>query len=104
MSTTATQLSAFSGVLLALVFQYFPRLKEKFGAQPDNQQRLYMLGMLALAAVAAFGLGCAQVHIPGVELAVTCDQQGAIGLGQVLLYAVVSNQAVFSILPNPNQK
>lgn len=90
-----------AAVLLSVAFNWLPKLREWYGAQPDNTQRLVMLGALVMAALALFGAGCSGFQIPGVTYSVACTADGAKELGQLFINAVTVNQIAFLILPKP---
>ena len=93
-----------SAVLISVVFNWLPKLKEWYTAQEDNNQRLIMLGALVAAALLVFGARCTGFEIPGVVWEGTCDAAGGKALGQLFINAVVLNQAAFLVLPKPEPK
>lgn len=88
---------AILGVLLSLFWQYFPKVREWYTLQPDNNQRLIMLGCLVVLDCALFGLVCANIFT-----GVACTKVGAEQILWALLSGIVVNQGLFPILPNPN--
>ncbi len=90
----ATTLSGFVGVGLSLAFSYIPGLSDNFEKLETTSKRLVMGLLLVVAAVAVFILGCTNVYA-----GVTCDQGGATGLVNVLIAALVANQATYMISP-----
>lgn len=96
---TADLLAGMAGAALSLLFSYAPGCREWFGRLPGEHKRLVMLGLLALAALGAFGLSClgwaGAVGLP--ELA--CSQNGALLLARALLAAVMANQSAYLIAP-----
>lgn len=90
-----------AAVLISVVFNWLPKLKEWYTKQEDNYQRLIMLGALVLATGLVFGARCTGFEIPGVAWAGTCDVAGAKALGQLFINAVALNQVAFLILPKP---
>jgi hypothetical protein len=102
-------LTLLAGALLSLGFSYVPGLSAwyaRLGATPDDggtRKRLVMLALLAVAASAAFGLGCAGWGgLFGLDLA--CNQAGAAGLLRALVLAVTANQAAFAISPRRSSR
>jgi hypothetical protein len=89
---SAEQLAAIAGVILSLVFSYIPGLSDLFAKLDPTKKRLVMGLMLLIVAGAAFGLSCGNVIT-----AITCDKQGALGLINVLIMALVANQSVYQI-------
>jgi len=96
---TVETLVGFVSTVLAIVFQYFPFLKGKYGDLADNYQKLVMLGLLVLTVAGAYALSCAQLFDYFV-----CGKEGLIQAGKLLLYAIMTNQTVFMLLPNPNKR
>ena len=92
---SAEQLGLVAGALLSLVLSYVPGLAPKYKALAGDQNRLIMAGLLLIVAVGAFGAACGNL----VESTVTCDQEGALGLVTVFIYALVANQTTFTISP-----
>ena len=94
---TATELGALAGVLLSLAFSYVPGLNTKYAGWTPEVKRLVMLGALVLAAVGVYGVGC----LGWLDTGIACTVQGALDLLKVLVVAVVANQGVYSISPQP---
>lgn len=89
-----TVLSGVAGLLLSLAFSYAPGLSDKFEPLDPTTKRLIMAGVLVLAALVMFGLGCASL-----DTTVSCDQTGATGLLKALGAALVVNQSAYLISP-----
>lgn len=113
---TSGLLSLLAGAALSLAFAYVPRLRNWFygvegdvsqpGLTPD-QRRAVMGGMLVLAAVSVFGLGCAGLTIDPNSLALVdqpvsgiCGKAGLLDLVNNLIAVLIANQALYPILPN----
>ena len=94
-------LSLVAGTFLSLLFAYVPGLNEWFAKKSGTIKRLIMLGLLALTAVAVYGLSCAGWVFGGIG--VTCDQAGIQKLIEVFVLAAIANQTTFSIAP-PTKK
>jgi hypothetical protein len=99
---TAEELSMIAGVLLSLGFSYIPGMSDWYARLSPEKKRLLMLGLLAAVALAVFGLACTGFASGGPAIDVTCDSSGAIGLLNMFILAVISNQAVFLISPKKN--
>jgi peptidoglycan/LPS O-acetylase OafA/YrhL len=93
---TAEQLAVIAGIVLSLLFSYIPGVRAKYEPQPPEVKRLIMLALLAVVALGVFGLSCT-----GYYSWATCDQQGAIKLGEIFFAALVANQAAYLISPKP---
>jgi hypothetical protein len=57
-----------------------------------------MLGLLALVAVASFGLSCLG-WADEVGISVTCNMAGVFGLITQFILAMVANQSIYSVSP-----
>jgi hypothetical protein len=91
---TYAAVTALLGVIVSVIFEYFPGLHDAYNAQPDNDQRLIMLGALVVLVLVIFGLGCI-----GWVTGVICTLPGAQAMIWMLLGGIVGNQGVFPILP-----
>ena len=91
---SAEQLAAIAGLILSLCFSYIPGLSDWYGALDSTKKRLVMAILLLGIAGGAFGLSCANIWT-----SVTCDKPGVLGLIQVLITALVANQAVYQLSP-----
>jgi len=90
----AEELIAIVGAILAVLFAYVPGFANWFNPLGAEIKRLIMAGLMVVVAGAIFGLSCA-----AIILKVPCTYEGVWGLVIAILTAVISNQAVFSILP-----
>lgn len=102
MSDTNIVASA-AAVLISVVLNWFPKLKEKFGALEDWLQSLVVLGIMAVAALLVFGAKCAQLELPFVNWGGTCDASSAKELFGLWVTAVVSGAVAFVALPKPTK-
>lgn len=95
-TTTITPeiLAAAAGILLSLLASYLPGFSAWYESLSPTSKRLWMLGMLLLASLAAFGISCS-----GLEGYIACTGAGAWTLFKIFVLALVSNQAVFLISP-----
>lgn len=98
---TADLLASTASVFLSLLFSYVPGFKSWYEAQAPTSKRLIMLGLLALVAAGSFAAACAQFG-DALRLDVVCSRDGAIGLLEAFIAALVANQAAFLISPKPN--
>lgn len=91
---TAELLSSIAGIVLSLLFSYVPGLNVKFGLLDPDHKRLIMAGLLILVAGVTFGLSCY-----GLWPTVECSQAGVLGLVEILIAALIGNQATFLLSP-----
>jgi len=96
-------LSAIAATIISLLFSYLPGFKTWYTPLSPTLKRLLMLAAVSLAAAGAFGLACAGWG-DQLNLNLTCDQRGALGLLQSLIAALAANQATFLISPKPAGK
>ena len=87
-----------AGVILSLLFSYIPGLRTWYAALITETKQLIMLGLLILVTGAIFALGCYDILSTGIA----CDKYGIIALVQMLIVAIVSNQAAYMITPQTN--
>jgi ribose/xylose/arabinose/galactoside ABC-type transport system permease subunit len=91
---TYSAITGLLGVVMSIFFEYFPGLHTKYNAQPDNVQRLIMLGCLVAMVLVIFLLGCI-----GWVTGIICTVPGAQAIIWMLLTGIVANQGVFPLLP-----
>ena len=95
-SLTPETLSMIAGVLLTLLFSYVPGLAPWFQTLAPEKKSLLMLGLLVLVSAGAFGLACA-----GWISGLACTAVELKRLIWCLLLAIIANQAVYKISPQP---
>jgi len=88
-------LSALVGVVVSLVFSYFPAVSEWFAQLEGNEKRLLQLGVAFVVTGAIFGLGCAAV----IDSGFACDWAGALDAVSLLLSFLIANQTAYSLTP-----
>lgn len=91
---TGEELLAVAGVVVSILFEYFPKLNTWYNGLEDNIQRLIMLGVVALIALTVFGMSCA-----GLSDAYTCDKAGVWALIKMFVAGVIANQSAYLVLP-----
>jgi hypothetical protein len=89
---TAEFLAGLAGAILSILFSYIPGLNTWYAKLSKQYQRLIMLASLVYAAGVIYGLSCANILNY-----ITCDKAGLIGLGKVLVAAIVVNQSIYQI-------
>ena len=92
----ASQLAALAGGALSLAFSYIPGLKTWFDGLTTGYKQLVMGVALIVVALVVFGISCAGLGA-SFGWSVACTAAGAVGFLQVLITALVANQAVFLI-------
>jgi hypothetical protein len=81
------------GVLLSLVFAYFPGVKTWYEAQSGKKQ-LILLGITLAVALAYFGLGCTPLAVKlGIQVACTWD--GAWMVAAAFFKIVIASQTTY---------
>lgn len=98
MLLTAVILSGIAGVIVSLVFSWFPVLNEKYGALPEGTKKLIMLGVMVLVAGVIFAFNCFGLF-SGTIPAVSCDQAGVEQYLIILATAAVANQTAYAFTP-----
>lgn len=86
-----------AGVVLSLAFGYVPGLSDWYAALDGVRKAQVMAALLLAAAVGVFLAGC---YSPWQ--AVTCDEAGMWGLVELLITALVANQATYQIAVRPS--
>lgn len=86
------ELVALLGVILSLVFAYFPWIKDWFDGLDSVWKPLLNAGLLLVLALGLVGLGC-------LDLAYyfECSQAGVIEALKVWVMAVIANQATYAV-------
>ena len=97
---SAEELSAAAGIILSLLFNYVPRIRERYDLLDETGKRLVMLALLILVTGVVFGLTCFNL-LADIGLAVTCDRTGGIALLRALVIAIIANQGTYAISPRP---
>lgn len=95
---TLSMISAAAGIIVSLVFTYFPKLNTWFGAKSE----LYKQGFMALAGLlfsfAVFGLSCGKI----ISLNLPCTTIGATNVLWMWGAWVVGNQGADRGSPEPS--
>ena len=87
-------LAGIAGIVLSLLFEYFPGLNAWYNDLVDPKQKLIMLAALFVSALGVFGMACV-----GKYDLVTCDVNGAWLLAEYFVLATIANQATHRISP-----
>lgn len=95
---TPEQLATIAGIVLSLLFKYFPGLNTWFAGLTKTVKRLVMLGLLLAVGLGAYGLSCVGLgSFLGIEL--VCDQEGLWALLAIIFSAGFGNQLAFLLAP-----
>lgn len=99
---TAEQLFvfAFSGVIIALVLEYFPKLSGWYNTLTDNIQRLIVLGSGFVVVLGAFGLACIDIL---TNLGFSCTWPGLYDAMLAYIAFIVASQSAYLVLPKPDR-
>ena len=87
-----------AGGLLSIIFTYSPKLNTWFASKSEDFKKLTMLVLMVLTTIVVFILGCASI-LPLNNF--VCDQQTAITFVYYLILAIMSNQGVYKVSPQP---
>ena len=88
---TTDVLVGVAGALLSLLFEYVPGFKNWYEKKTPKQKRLWMLLILAVAALILFVLACAGI-LGALNWTLTCDTEGAWTLFKLFGIAATGNQ------------
>lgn len=94
---TQDQLAAGAGMLLSLCCAYWPGLSERFDALPKRGKAIVMTLLLIVVSTVTFVLSCMR----WVNVGVVCDAPGLIGLIQLFMLTLVTNQSTFFLFVRP---
>lgn len=89
---TLEELVALVGIVVSLLFSYFPGIQQWFEPLPSNTKRLLQVAVAVVVSGAVFGLGCA-----GLAQGFACSVDGAIAAVRLLVVFIVTNQAAYAI-------
>ena len=90
---TAELLASIVAIVLSLLFSYIPGVKEWFDKLSKSRKQTVMGVLLIVVAATAFGLSCGSV----IDVGITCDKAGVLGLVGTLIAALIANQSIYSI-------
>jgi pilus assembly protein Flp/PilA len=93
LSVTPEFLAYVLAGLVAILFDWFPKLSDWFGALSELKKRQFMGALLALIVLVVFGGSCYGLF----ETGLACDQVGLAVLVQTWLIAVGINQGLHSL-------
>jgi len=87
-------ISSIAGIVVSLMFEYVPGLREKYNELSDNYQKLIMLVVLLSVVLGAFVLSCA-----GLSSYYECSTAGLWDVVRAFIAALIANQSTHRILP-----
>jgi len=85
-------LLATAGIVISLLFSYFPGLKTWYEAQ--DKKALIMLGVILVVSLAYFGLACTPLAAK-IGISVACSTDGALIVALAFVKIVIGNQATY---------
>lgn len=97
---TAETLSQYVAILLSLIFAYVPGVESWYNALAGKQKAGVMALLLVVMSLVIFGLSCGAI----VNVGITCDKQGLVALGSILLSALTANVGSYVLLVSPFKK
>ena len=93
---TPESLAAISAVILSLLFSYLPGLSTWYGNLTAAVKQAIMGVLLIVIAVVIYLMACAG-FASDFNLSIACTRAGAVELLNVLIAALVANQATYVI-------
>lgn len=97
MTVTSEMLVGIAGVVLSLLFSYIPGLRVWYAGLISETKQLIMLGLILAISAAVYVLGCNGILVTNIA----CDKGGIVSFVLIVITAIISNQAVYSISPKP---
>jgi hypothetical protein len=95
---TAEQLIVIAAALLSVFFSYVPGLKARYEPLGAETKRLVMLGLLVLVVAGVFSFSCFRFGAY-LQISVSCDKPGMVGLVWSLVLAVMANLFAYYLSP-----
>lgn len=95
---TPEELAALAGVVLSLLFKYFPVLNVWYGGLTKVYKQLLMLGLIFVVGLGAFGLSCLGAG-EFFGIALECSGEGFWALLSVVFMAGFGNQMTYLLAP-----
>jgi hypothetical protein len=86
-----------TGAAIALIFSLFPVLRTWFAGLTSEAKSGIMIGLMVLTAFAVWGAGC----IGWLTTGMACTTASIPDLLKLILLAIVANQGVNRIVPEP---
>lgn len=92
-------LASLAALLLSLVISYVPGVNTKYAGLSGEKKRAIMFLSLLLIAIGTVAVSCAGFAAE-LNISVTCDKVGIIGVFEAFIAALVVNQSAFLISPS----
>ena len=83
------------GIVVSLVFNYFPNWRVQFAQLPTETKSGIMIGAMVLTALLTWGAGC----IGWVNSGVACNINSLPKLGELIFLALVANFTTYGVSP-----
>jgi hypothetical protein len=96
MELTSEVIAGAAGILLSLIFMYVPGLRTKYAALATELKSAIMLASLVLVSGFIMLSSCM-----GWWVFTTCDQGGVMKLIETFVIALVANQSIYTLAPDP---
>lgn len=95
MQFTAEAIGAVAGVVISLLFNYFPVLRVKFASLTQEAKSLIMIGLMVLVVAVVTVLDFYDV----INAGLTFDKSGITRIILTLISAMVANQSTYLVSP-----
>jgi len=99
---TPEVISSTAGLIISLLFSYFPKLNTWYAGKSEDFKKLSMLVLMLAVSAGAYGLACAGLLTQLFGITLECSQQGIIHLIQSFFLAMTANQAIYRLTPQTN--
>src|SRR5690554_6770995 len=98
LSNDTVPFSAKAGIVLAIALSYTPKLKTWFEGLDGESKRLVVGVLIVLIAVGSYWAGCQGIVLEVLE-PVQCSQAGLQTMVDNVIWALLSSQATYQLLP-----
>ena len=89
-----------AGTILSLLFSYVAGFTKWWEEKDGVYKRLMMLILLVLTAGGVYGISCLG-YGDLIDVTIPCTQAGLVELIRYLILAVMANQSVYALSPQP---
>ena len=96
---TSEILQGIVGIVLSLVFGYFPPIANWFYQFDDNKKKLIMLGFIAAISAALFAVSCSGLALPLAIPVFECSKQGVFDFLKIFFVIAIANQTASKLAP-----